>query len=379
MSLRVSVIVPTYNRVDLIAETLDTLLAQTRAPDEILVVNDGSSDGTGDVVARYAPRIRQIVKENGGKASALNLALGEVSGELIWICDDDDLLLPETCARLAATLEGEPGLDFACGHHEDFTVDPASGEKRLKPAGFRRESAPDEIFFDLLDGCHIFQPGLMVRRRHYDRLGGFNEDLVRSQDYEMMLRIARHGEGRLLDETVYLHREHQGARGSGADRFSAAEAFAKWIRYDRMIFEPLLDELRAEELLPASYWNDSRNADVRERTAELKRASARARHQMWPEAVATWQAIARDFEGPMNDFETLITRRATLHMFGCEPLFEDAGLRAGLRELKAISPLGREIVGVLGRSVAWQARKAATAGQVARAARITRFMAGTRL
>lgn len=379
MSLSVSVIVPTYNRADLIAETLDSLLAQSRAPDDILVINDGSSDGTGEVVAQYAPRIRQIVKENGGKASALNLALGEVNGDLIWICDDDDLLLPKTCQKLAGALESEAGLDFACGHHEDFTVDPQTGQKHVKPAGFRRESAPDEIFFDLLDGCHIFQPGLMVRRSHYARVGGFREDLVRSQDYEMMLRIARHGAGRLLDETVYLHREHQGARGSGADRFSAAEAFAKWVKYDRMIFEPLLAELASEELLPASYWNDPVNATLRERSAELKRASARARHQMWSEAVANWQRIARDYSGPMNDFERLITARATLHMFGSDPLFDDAGVREGLRELKATSPLGREIVSVLGRSVAWQARKAAQAGQFRRAAMIARFMVATRL
>ncbi len=379
MSLSVSVIVPTYNRADLIAETLDTLLAQSRPPDEILVVNDGSSDGTGEVVAQYAPRIRQIVKENGGKASALNLALGEVNGDLIWICDDDDLLLPQTCQKLAGLLETAHDLDFACGHHEDFTFDPQTGQKHIKPAGFRRESAPDEIFFDLLDGCHIFQPGLMVRRSHYEQLGGFREDLVRSQDYEMMLRIARHGTGRLLDETVYLHREHQGARGSGADRFSAADAFAKWVKYDRMIFEPLLTELAPEELLPASYWGDPVNADLRERSAELKRASARARHQMWGEAVADWQRIARDFSGSMNDFERLITRRATLHMFGSDPLFEDSDVRDGLRELKASSSLGREIVSVLGRSVAWQARKAAQSGRIGRAAGIARFMAASRL
>ncbi len=379
MSLTVSAIVPTFNRADLIAETLDTLLAQTRGPDEILVVNDGSSDGTGEIVASYGPRVRQVMKENGGKASALNFALSQAHGDLIWICDDDDLLLPGTCARLAGTLEADQELDFVCGHHEDFTVDPQTGEKQIKPAGFRRESAPDEIFFDLLDGCHIFQPALMVRRDVYGRLGGFREDLVRSQDYEMMLRIARHAAGRLLGETVYLHREHQGARGSGADRFSAAQAFAKWVKYDRLIFEPLLAELTPQELLPASYWSDPAHSDTRARTAELKRASVRARHQMWTQALADWHMIAAQFEGPMNDYERLITRRASLHMFGSDPLFDDRDIQDAVRRLKSVSALGREIASQLARSVAWQARTAAAAGRFGKAARIARFMAIARL
>jgi len=378
MSLTVTAIVPTYNRADLIAETLDTLLEQTRRPDEILVVNDGSSDGTGDVVRSYEPHLHQIEKPNGGKASALNLALSQARGDLIWICDDDDLLLPGTCETLAGLLETEPALDFVCGQHEDFTVDRRTGEKQLKPPGFRRASAPDEIFFDLLDGCHIFQPALMVRRQLYDRLGPFREDLVRSQDYEMMLRIARGGTGRLLEETVYLHREHTGARGSGEDRFAAAEAFAKWIRYDRMIFGPLLADLEPRELLPASYWNDPAHGGERERTAALKRASVRARHQMWPEALGDWQEIAARYEGPMNDFERLVTRRATLHMFGCDPLFEDRSLRDAVRQVRSASPLGRAIAGELARSVAWQARKAAQAGRFARAMAIARFIAAAR-
>lgn len=379
MANRVSVILPTFNRVDLIGETLDSLLAQSRPADEILVVDDGSQDGTGEVAESYGEAVTLLRKPNGGKASALNVGMAAVSGDLIWICDDDDLLMPDACERLAGTLDGDETIGFCAGRHDDFTVDPETGEKNVKAPGYWRGSAPDEIFSDLLDGCHIFQPGLIVRRAVYDRLGPFDETLTRSQDYEMMLRIARTTPGRLLPETVYLHREHAGARGSANERFCAARLNEKWIKFHRLILEPLMRDLADEELLPASVWNDPGRAATRVRTAQLKRASVYARHQLWPEALAAWHRAAEQFEGPLDAYERDIVRAATLYSFGCAPLFDDDAIRAGVLALKGRSPLGREIAGLLGRSVLWRVRAALQAGAPVRAAQIGGFVAQARL
>lgn len=379
MTSRVSVILPTFNRAGLIGETLKSLLAQRRPVDEILVIDDGSTDATGEVVAGFGAPVRYLRKQNGGKAHALNLGLQASTGDLVWICDDDDLLLPQACARLAGALDADPRLDFCAGRHEDFTIDPRSGEMQIKPPGYWRASAPDEIFPDLLDGCHIFQPGLIVRRTAYERAGPFDADLTRSQDYEMLLRIARRGNGRLLPETVFLHREHPGARGSARDRFAADQSNTRWIAFHRRIFEPLLAELDDEEVLPASVWSDPARRQTRVRTAALKRASVYARHQLWPEAVAAWQAANERFEGPLDEVERSIVKSATLHSFGCAPLYQDREIRTAMLELKGRGALGREIVRLVAQSLQWRIRQAIHTGAPAQAMRLTGLVTQMRL
>ena len=380
MAGTVSVILATYNRVDLIAETLESLLAQTRMPDQIVVVDDGSTDGTGDVVQRYGDHLTYLRKENGGKASALNLAMGQITGDYLWICDDDDLLEPDACERLAGALDADPDLGYAAGRHEDFIVDPATGEQVIKAPGYWRPSKQDELFPDLLDGCHIFQPGLIVRRSVYEELGGFNPVLTRAQDYEMLLRIAQNYRGKLFPERVYLHREHSGARGSATERFSTEQSNAKWIKFHRMIFEPLLAELPDERLLAPEVWARPDVAPVKGRVAELKRARVYARHVMWPEAIeAMARAAAMHVDTPLGEFEQDLVLGATGYNFGCAPLYEDAEIRTGVLALKSISPIGKALAGLLGRSLHWRVKQAAGERKLGLAAKLTRFVAQTRV
>lgn len=374
MTYRVSVILPTYNRADLIGETIDSVLGQTRPVDDILVVDDGSTDTTADIVATYGDAVRYISKPNGGKSSALNLGLAETSGDLVWVCDDDDLLLEDACQRFLDAFDRDPGLGYCAGRHIDFVVDARSGEKQFKAPGYMRSSKPDELFSDLLDGCHIFQPGLMVKRAVYETVGPFNETLIRSQDYEMLLRIARTSRGRLLDETVFHHREHQGDRGSKAERFSMAEANAKWIRFHRIIMEPLIPSLSDAELLPEHIWNAPERAELRGRTAALKRASVYARNQLWPEAAANWGKIALEFKGPLDAYEENLIKEATQHNLGCDQLLDDASVRHDVLGLKRVSPLGKAITRLIARSLLWRLKAALKAGQVGRALSIFRFV-----
>ncbi|MBY9067958.1 glycosyltransferase [Hyphomonas sp. WL0036] len=374
MSGEISVILPTFNRANMIAETLDSLIAQTRPVREILVIDDGSTDNTHDVIMRYAQKVTYIRKENGGKASALNLGLERCTGDYIWICDDDDLLEPDACERLAGALDADSTLGFAAGKHEDFTIDSRTGTRLIKPPGLWRPSQPEEIFSDLLDGCHIFQPGLIVRREVYKQVGNFNRAFIRSQDYEMLLRIARATRGRLFPERVYLHREHAGDRGTAKERFSAKENNAKWIQFHRMIFEPLMADLNDRELLPQDVWSRPDVVPVMERVALLKRGRVFARHMMWEEALETFGKVAQlQPDIPFSPFEKDLVIGATASNFGCAPIYEAPANRSELMELKHISPTGRTIAALIGRSIHWRIRRALQKRKLRQAARMTTF------
>jgi len=370
VSHRISVILPTYNRAELVGETIDSLLAQSRPVDELLVIDDGSTDNTREVIARYGDAVKYLAKPNGGKASALNYGLKCATGDLIWICDDDDLLLPGACEHMARALSEDPELGFCAGLHEDFTIDEATGEMQIKAPGYQRKSSPEEIFPDLLDGCHIFQPGLLVRRSAYEQVGPFDETLIRSQDYEMLLRLARATRGRLLQEIVFRHREHQGERGSAGERFSMLQANAKWIRYHRLIMEPLMADLGDSEILPASIWNDPARRATRQRTAMLKRASIYARSQLWPEAAATWTQASAGFSGPLDGYEQSLVKGATLYSLGCDALLNDEDVRRTVLALKHCSELGRTIVSLVAGSLRWRLKQAALSGQLRQGAQM---------
>lgn len=378
MNNRVSVILPTYNRADLISDTIESLLAQTRPVYEILVVDDGSTDDTTKRLAEFGDKIRYHRKENGGKAAALNLGMTLIDGDCVWICDDDDLVLPDACARLMHELDEDPELDYCAGLHKDFFVDPETGANVCKEPGYSKVSRPEEVFSDALDGCHIFQPGLIVRRAFYDRIGPFDESLKRSQDYHMLLRIARQGKGRVLPHVVFLHREHEGTRGVAGERFPMQEANRKWIKYHRQIIKPLLDDVDDHELVPAAFWNDPLKIQSRRRTAMIRKGSIFGRHVLWEEAIEAWAAIDPTTDEALCDYEIQLIRMSTGYGLGCAPLIESDVVKAKVMALKAQSPIGRQIVRHLGRSVGWRIRQALRRGAMDEALQYTRFMMSAR-
>lgn len=378
VSDRVSVILPTYNRADLISDTLDSLLKQTRPIDEILVLDDGSTDATAQRVAAFGDKVRYHRKENGGKAAALNLALTMIEGNCVWICDDDDLILPDACEQLMQALESDPQLDFCAGLHEDFFIDPKTGEITRKAPGYSKASRPDEIFSDALDGCHIFQPGLIVRKPIYDQVGPFDESLTRSQDYQMLLRLTRQGVGRVLPQTVFLHREHQGTRGSAKERFSIEESNKKWIKYHRQIIKPLLAGLSDDELVPARIWNDPAHAATRHRSAMIRKGSVFGRHVLWDEALEAWGAIDPALGDTLTDYEIQLIRISTSYGLGCAPLLESAEIKQKVQKLKAASPLGRQVVRQLGRSMYWRIKAALKEGNVRDLLQVGKFILASR-
>ena len=109
----VAIIIPTYNRARLLVQSLESVLIQSRPPDEILVADDGSTDETADVLAGYEHRIRYLHKPNGGVPSALNHGLAATNADYIGFIDDDDLLMPDAIQRHLEFLHSHPDIDFS--------------------------------------------------------------------------------------------------------------------------------------------------------------------------------------------------------------------------------------------------------------------------
>jgi glycosyltransferase involved in cell wall biosynthesis len=375
---RVSVILPTFNRADLISETIDSLLVQTRKIDEILVIDDGSTDDTAARVAVYGDKVRYCKKENGGKAAALNLGLTMIDGEFVWVCDDDDLILPDACERLMREFESDPTLEYCAGGHQDFYCHPGSGQRIITTPSYVEWTPPNGIFSSALEGCNIWQPGLIVRRSAYEKVGLFNEALMRSQDYEMLLRLTRHCRGMMLQEPVFLHRDHNGDRGSAAERFPIEEANLRWIGYNREIILTLLDDLSDRELFSDTDWAKAQeSADQIDRIGKIRRGAILGRHAIWSQGIDVWSSIDDRDDAALTAMEIGMIKGATTHSLSCSPLIEPEPVAQAVKSLKSHSAIGRQIVKHLGASLLWRVKKAALQGKIGEVWRLSRFIAPT--
>jgi glycosyltransferase involved in cell wall biosynthesis len=181
---------PTYNARRWLGDAIDSALAQTYPNCEVLVIDDGSTDGTGEWLAKeYGGRIRYLYKENGGLSSARNLGLHHAQGEYIQFLDADDLILPEKVAVHAAYLDVHPEVDVVYGHCLMFH----DVRERLYdwPAQPRYRSG--QVFASMIDGGYLLPHMPLSRRACLERVGGFDESLTSCVDWDYWLRVAWSG------------------------------------------------------------------------------------------------------------------------------------------------------------------------------------------
>ena len=138
-SVTISVVIPSYNSDSLLRETLDSVLAQSRPAHEIIVVDDGSSDDTADVVREYGEAVRYIRQENQGQAIARNTGVEAATGDWIALLDSDDLFLPDRLRRAAEAIEANPSLMVVYSAFDYLYED---GTRRFFPAFAARELWP---------------------------------------------------------------------------------------------------------------------------------------------------------------------------------------------------------------------------------------------
>lgn len=183
----VSVIIPTYNRMDFLVQAIDSVLEQTHSDYEVLVADDGSTDGTADRLLRYGSPVRHLRLEHAGRPSATrNRALAVARGDLVAFLDDDDVWLPTKLERQVTLLQREPGVGMVYTNARFLDEDGNHSE----PMFDRDRLSQGNVFDDLIAHCFIHPSTVVMRRSIGERVGWFEESLECIEDYDLWLRVS---------------------------------------------------------------------------------------------------------------------------------------------------------------------------------------------
>lgn len=216
---RLSVIIPAYNAAEFLPATIDSALAQTHPNVEVVVVDDGSTDGTRAVLDAYGDRIVGVTQANGGPAAARNHALRLATGDYVGLLDADDLWAPTRAERCIALLEADPTLTGALTDSWIFDDDPAAATQRWF-VDRRPEPFPDrsEQLAASARG-NFLTASVIVRSEVVDRLGGFDPAIFGAEDYDLWCRILLAGGSfALVDEPLSWYRVVAGSVSSNRSR-----------------------------------------------------------------------------------------------------------------------------------------------------------------
>lgn len=195
----ISCIVPVFNGERFLGEALDSIFAQTWRPIEVIVVDDGSTDRTKQVVARYSERLTCFMQQNAGPGAARNTGLDLARGNFIAFLDADDLWHPDKLARQMACFEARPELELCITHAKKFWI-PELDHERKSLRGHRSSQA---------------QPGyvcqtLLARRGLFDKIGVFDASLRIGEDTDWFLRVRhRRVPIEVIAEVLAFRRMHE--------------------------------------------------------------------------------------------------------------------------------------------------------------------------
>jgi glycosyltransferase involved in cell wall biosynthesis len=196
---RISVVIPVFDGERFLGEAIESVLAQTLAPAEVIVVDDGSSDASAAVGESFGPPARVIRARHRGVSEARNTGVTESAGELIAFLDADDLMKPDRLERQAAVLGEPPGADFVLGRAEVLL------EEGVEPPEFiTAKLAPVAEGRD-----QYWAMTLLTRRDAFDRVGPFDPEMRLGQDSDWLMRAFEAGLSHaLVEEPVILRRFH---------------------------------------------------------------------------------------------------------------------------------------------------------------------------
>lgn len=368
--MRFSILIPTFERADLLGQAIESALAQTHGNHEILVIDDGSADATGAVVARYVPAVGYLRQENRGKAAALNFGLAAATGDAILVLDDDDLLPPTALADHAKALVGDPRADFSYGRYVRFIgASPPNPDKLWdeEPTPIRD---PRRLAVRLMERCFLPHPAWAVRREAQRRAGPYDESLKRSQDFEMIVRLARGNEGAFVDARVLWQRRHVALRGPAGERTLVDHSIDKWIAYDAAFFRKLDQQWRAEDFDPFAACSSTDAA-----LAWLQRGVILFQRKVYDRAE---RALRRYRQTLVGRAPSVDEKRIAAGLLGCQhgvAEFADRGAReaiaAWLRRLDW--PLSLRVA--FASQARWRIRAAIERGDARFAAALLRFSA----
>ena len=261
----VSIVTPTYNQAEYLAETIESVLAQDYPNIEYIVLDDGSTDSTPEVLNRYSGRVRWERHDNMGQARTLNKGWAMSRGEFIGYLSSDDLLLPDAISKLVETLITTPNAVVAYG---DFNLIDAQGNylRTVEAENYDRK----RLTVDLV--CQP-GPGALFQRQILDQAGAWNVSLRQTPDFEFWLRAARLGDFMRIAKVLAQYRIHEGS------------ASFQCISYERSI--EIVEVVR-------NYWGSMNSPEVRRSMSNAYLIAAKNHAQskrylfsLW----SFWQAI----------------------------------------------------------------------------------------
>jgi glycosyltransferase involved in cell wall biosynthesis len=212
-----SIIIPTFNRASLVKEAIESVLAQTNQQFELIVVDDGSTDNTSEILSSFEGRIQTIQMRHTGPSAARNRGIREARGDFIAFLDSDDLWLPEKLKKQIDFFENRPEV-LICQTEETWIrngvrVNPL--KKHTKYSGW--------IFCQCLPLCIVSPSSVMLHRRVLEKVGLFDEGLLACEDYDLWLRIASRYPIYLIKERLIVkrggHQDQQSQKFPAMDRF----------------------------------------------------------------------------------------------------------------------------------------------------------------
>jgi len=237
MSARVSVIIPTYNRAKLLMRALNSVARQTRPADEIIVVDDGSTDHTADMIARHYPNVVYLKQENKGVSAARNRGIRAATGEWMAFLDSDDEWLDQkletqidqlyanatsSTADGLADLPQQAGifnLQYKICHTEEIWYRKGRRVNQKK----KHEKAGGHIFRRCLPLCCISPSSVIIHRTIFENIGLFDEALPACEDYDLWLRVCAAYPVLYIEEPLIAkyggHADQLSQRYWGMDRF----------------------------------------------------------------------------------------------------------------------------------------------------------------
>jgi glycosyltransferase involved in cell wall biosynthesis len=208
----VSVVMAVYNAEAFLREALDSVFAQEYRPFEVILVDDGSTDGSG-AIARSYPGLRYVRQENAGPSAARNAAIAEARGEIVAVADSDDVLLPGKLSVQVGYLIEHPEVTLTLGRQVWITPPP--------------DAVPDRVWGDL-DGVPLVS--MVVRKQAVLEVGGYDPALRGPEDLDLLMRLRERGHRLAVLPEIVMRRRYHGRNlvaGQGRNPLPASLIKAK--------------------------------------------------------------------------------------------------------------------------------------------------------
>lgn len=237
---KVSVIIPTYNCAHLVSQAVESVLDQTYRDFELIVINDGSTDDTEQVLPSFGSKIRLITQENLGVAEARNTGIRNAYGEYIAFLDADDLWLPSKLDYQITFLESRPDVDVA--YCDIYVIDEDGQVFSYMTAHHSGNIISSLLLKNIVVGS---ASAVVIHRRCFEKTGLFDPELEALEDWDMWLRLALHFQFGYVSHPLAKVRKQEMGRNRAAGVDGQRQAL-------QMIYHNLLQEPEVQEQLPNS-------------------------------------------------------------------------------------------------------------------------------